>query len=84
MPQTPRPLAVALAATLVAALAVGDADAARKRSSSKKAVVPAVTACGDYYTFVHKAWLDSNLFVGGSGSISAMSQLQERALQQQI
>lgn len=82
---TLRPLALALVATLAVGFASGDAAAATKRKSvAKKPAVPALTACSDYYTFVHKAWLDSNLYVNGSGSISAMSQLQERALQQQI
>lgn len=79
-----RPTTLALALGLTVALGATDAQAQRKRSSAKKPVAEKVTACSDFYTFTHKAWLDSNLFVGGSGSVTAMSQLRERALQQQI
>ena len=85
-----RPLAFSpliLCVALVAALSLTTADAAQKKKKAparKKPVAEAVSACSDFYTFTHKAWLDSNLYVNGSGMTSAMSQLQERALQQQI
>ncbi len=80
-----RPTTLALALSLIVAVGSPDALAQKKkRSSAKKPVVEKIDACGDFYTFTHKAWLDSNLYVGGSGMTSAMSQLRERALQQQI
>lgn len=81
-----RPSTLALALSLIVALGATDADAAKKKrkSTSKKAVVEKVDACSDFYGYTHKAWLDSNLYVGGSGMTTAMSQLRERALQQQI
>lgn len=79
----PRPSSLALALTLIVSLGATDAQAAKKKPT-KKPVVEEVTACSDFYTFVHRSWLDSNLYVGGSGATSAMSQLRERALQQQI
>lgn len=81
-----RPLTLALGMTLVAAVCSGHADAAtkKKKAVAKKPAVESVTACSDFHTFTHRAWLDSNLFVAGSGMISALSQLQERTQQQQI
>lgn len=79
-----RPATLALALSLTFAIAANDAQAQRKRPAAKKPVVEQVSACNDFYTFTHKAWLDSNLFVGGSGSTTAMTQLRERAMQQQI
>lgn len=79
-----RPLALCVG--LVAAIAFSTADAQKKRKTpaKKKPVAEVVNACSDFYTFTHKAWLDSNLHVNGSGMTSAMSQLRERAQQQQI
>lgn len=79
-----RPTTLALALGLTVAIGATDAQAQRKRSTAKKPVAQQVTACSDFYTFTHKAWLDSNLYVGGSGSTTALGQLRERALQQQI
>ena len=78
----PRPSALALALVLVSGLSVHDADAARKKRASKPAA-PAVTACTDFYSFSNKDWLAANLLVGGSGSVSALGQLRDRAQQQQ-
>jgi putative endopeptidase len=80
-----RPTTLALALTLVVAVGSPDAMAQKKkRAAAKKPVAEKIDACGDFYTYNHKAWLDSNMYVGGSGMTSAMSQLRERALQQQI
>lgn len=80
-----RPLALALSLSLIAALAAPNADAAKakKKAPAKKATAAAATACTDFYTFTNDAWLDANTLVGGSGTISALGQLQERSLQQQ-
>ncbi len=80
-----RYVALALGLTLVAALSVGDADAQKKkaRAAPKKPVVPELTACTDFYTFTNKDWLASNLVVGGTGTVSALGQLQELAQTQQ-
>ena len=80
-----RPTTLALALTLIVAVGSPDAQAQKKkRSSAKKPVVEKIDACSDFYTFTHKSWLDANLHVAGSGMTSAMSQLSERARQQQI
>jgi putative endopeptidase len=79
-----RPLALAMSLSLIVALAAPDADAAKKkRATKKKAAPPAITACADFYTFTNKSWLDANVVLAGTGTVSAMGQLQERALQQQ-
>jgi len=77
-----KPLVLALAASLVLVLATPDADAQRKRAA-KKPATPAVTACSDFYHFVNKDWLTANTVVGGSGMVSALGELQQRAAQQQ-
>ena len=80
-----RTTALAFSLTLAVGLtAASDAQAQRKKRAAKKPEAAKVDACSDFYTFTHKAWLDSNLYLGGSGATSAMSQLRERALQQQI
>ncbi|MGN7725811.1 M13 family metallopeptidase [Luteimonas sp. 22616] len=77
-----RPSALALALVLVSGLSVHDADAAKKKRASKKAA-PAVTACTDFYSFTNKDWLAANLLVDGSGTVSSLGQLRDRAQQQQ-
>jgi len=77
-----KPLAVALAASLVLVLASSDADAQRKRRAAQPAA-PAITACSDFYTFANKDWLAANTSPGASGRVSALGSLRERALQQQ-
>ena len=77
-----RPSALALALVLVSGLSVHDADAAKKKRASKKAA-PAVTACTDFYSVTNKDWLAANLLVDGSGTVSALGQLRDRAQQQQ-
>ena len=78
-----RPSTLAFALSLLVAVGATDAQAQKKkRSTAKKSVVEKIDACGDFYTYTHKAWLDANLHVAGSGMTTAMSQLRERALQQ--
>ncbi|MDH7453262.1 M13 family metallopeptidase [Luteimonas composti] len=77
-----KPLAAALAASLVLVLASGDADAQRKRRAAKPAE-PAITACSDFYSFVNKDWLAANTVIAGSGRVSALGTLQQQALLQQ-
>ena len=80
-----RPSTLAFALSLLVAVGATDAQAQKKkRSTAKKPVVEKIDACSDFYTYTHKAWLDANLHVAGSGMTTAMSQLRERALQQQI
>jgi putative endopeptidase len=76
--------ALALGLMLIAGLAPVDSGAAtRKKVVAKKPVVPAVTACTDFYTFSNKDWLAANTVVGGSGNVSSLGQLQALAMQQQ-
>ena len=71
-----QPLALALAVTVVLGLLPADADAQRRRA-------PAVTpACTDFYGEANKDWLAANTVIG-SGSVSALGELQQRAVQQQ-
>lgn len=77
-----KPLVLALAASLVLVLATPDADAQRKRAA-KKPAAPAVTACSDFYTFVNKDWLAANPVAPGGATISALGNLQQRALLEQ-
>ncbi len=77
-----RHVALALGLTLIVGLSVHDADAAKKKTTAKKAP-PAATACTDFYTFTNKDWLAANTLVAGSGSVSALGQLQALAHQQQ-
>lgn len=71
-----QPLALALAVSLVLGLVPADADAQRRRA-------PAVTpACTDFYSEANKDWLAANA-VAGSGNVSALGELQQRAVQQQ-
>ncbi|MCW5567608.1 MAG: M13 family metallopeptidase [Dokdonella sp.] len=79
-----KPLAVALAASLALVLAAPTADAQRKRTA-KKPAPPAVTACSDFYAFVNKDWLAANTVAAGvgTGAVSALGHLQQRALLEQ-
>lgn len=83
----PRPLACALLLALMAGVfASHDADAAKKKKSSKAKAPTAATAnaCTDFYAFANSAWLKSNTLLPGVPSLSAMEQLGDRARQQQI
>ena len=79
---TQKPLVLAVAASLVLVLASPTADAQRKRAA-KKPAAPAITACSDFYTFVNKDWLAANTVVAGTSTVSALGQLQQRALLEQ-
>ncbi len=80
-----RPLALALAVVLIATLSVQDADAAKKKKKAPASKTPAAaTACTDFYNQANTDWLNANLLVAGSGSVSALGQLGERAQQQQV
>jgi putative endopeptidase len=71
-----QPLALALAVSLVLGLAPSDADAQRRRAPAPS------PACTDFYSHANKDWLAANAVVG-SGSVSALGELQQRAVQQQ-
>ncbi len=74
-----RPLALALGFSLAAMLSAANADAARKKAPKAPAVPP---ACADFYDYTNAAWLKANP-VPQSGATTALSQLSDRALQQQ-
>lgn len=71
-----QPLAMAIVASIVLGLAPGAADAQRRRAPAPS------PACTDFYAHVNKDWLQANAVVG-SGSVSAMGELQRRTVQQQ-
>jgi putative endopeptidase len=77
-----KPLALALAASLAIGLAAPDADAQRKRAAAPKGPPP-VTACSDFYSFANKDWLEANPPGAGTGTVSALGELQARARSQQ-
>lgn len=79
---TLRPLACALALSLLAGLATPTADAQKRRASAKPA--PVSPACTDFYSHANEAWLLANPLPAGTGSISALQQLADRARTQQI
>ncbi|NZA28092.1 M13 family metallopeptidase [Luteimonas sp. SJ-92] len=72
-----RPLAFALAACLALGLPI-DADAQRRAARAPAGP----TECTDFYSTVNKDWLAANMVIG-SGSVSALGELQALALQQQ-
>ena len=79
-----RPLTVALGLCLTVALAHGDADAQRRSAAKKPPAEPALTACTDFYTFVNKPWLDANVMTQPGSTRTAMLELQQRAVHQQV
>jgi putative endopeptidase len=76
---THKPLAIALAASLLLGLAAPDADAQRRRAAKAPA---GPTACGDFYAFANKDWLAATP-VPATGTVSALGELQARVLEQQ-
>lgn len=79
-----RPLAVALAMTLVSGLALAPVHAQKKKRAAAPKP-PAVTPqCTDFYTFANADWLKANALLPGADSVSAMEQLVGRARQQQV
>lgn len=83
--QNVKPLVLALVASLVAGTASFDADAQKKKKApaKKTAVAAAVTACSDFYAYTNKDWLQANTVLAGSGTVSALGQMSDRALQEQ-
>lgn len=82
---TLRPLACALALSLIAGLASPAADAAKKKRAAAKPKAPAVAAeCTDFYASANADWIKANTLLPGVGSLSAMEQLSDRARQQQL
>ena len=79
---TLRPLACALALSLLAGLASPDADAQRRRKAAKPE--PVSPACTDFYSHANAGWLVANPLPPGVGSISAMEQLTDLARVQQL
>ena len=82
MTQKLAPLAIALSLALVAGLATPDALAAKKKKSAKPKAPPAPTACTDFYGLATADWAKAHP-APATGSVSAMGELSERALQQQ-
>ncbi|PNS07678.1 M13-type metalloendopeptidase [Solilutibacter silvestris] len=79
---TRRPLVLALAA-LLATTPFG-AMAAKKKAAPKKAKAEPVAAeCADYYDVVNKSWLATNPMPANNVTLSALGQLDARAVQQQ-
>ena len=74
------PLALALAASLVLALASPAADAQRK--SRAPATPPGPSACTDFDAYANQAWLSAHP-VPATGAVTALGQLQARTLEQQ-
>ena len=82
---TLRPLACALALSLIAGLASPDADAAKKKRAAAKPKAPVVSAaCTDFYASANADWIKANTLLPGVGSLSAMEQLGDRSRQQQL
>ncbi len=81
---TLRPLACALALSLVAGLASPAADAAKKKSSAKAKAPPVAAECTDFYASANAEWLNANILLPGVGSLSAMEQLSDHAREQQL
>jgi putative endopeptidase len=80
---TLRPLALALIAALALSLHSPTSLAAKKPASQKKpATSSQALACNDLYAEANKGWLAANT-MPEAGAISALGQLNERALQQQ-
>lgn len=77
-----RPLALALGFSLTVLLSAPHADAAPKKK--KAAAAPAVSGvCADFYANANADWFKANPLPAGASSISALSQLADRAQQQQ-
>ena len=79
-----RPLACAVALTLLASIAAPDADAAKKKAKAKPPAAAGTSACSDFYGHANNAWLKANPLPPGVASLSALEQLGARARQQQI
>ncbi|MGJ7903187.1 M13 family metallopeptidase [Lysobacter sp. 1R34A] len=80
---TLRPLACALALSLIAGLASPTADAAKKKAAAKPKAPAAASACSDFYASANADWLRSNP-LSGAGSVSALETLAANARKQQL
>ena len=79
MISAPRPLVLALGVALVALVSAADADAQRRKSRA-----PAVSPqCADLYAHANAAWLKTHQAPADAGTVTALGQLSELALQQQ-
>ena len=79
MISAPRPLVLALGVALVALVLAADADAQRRKSRA-----PAVSPqCADLYAHANAAWLKTYQAPADAGTVTALGQLSELALQQQ-
>ena len=81
---TLRPLACALALSLIAGLASPAADAGKKKAAAKPKAPAVAAVCTDFYASTNADWLKANTLLPGVGSLSAMEQLSDRARQQQL
>lgn len=81
----PAPLRLALLSVAVlAAFAAADAGAAKKKpAKGKQAAAPAATACGDFYAYANKAWLDGHVALPEQAGVTALGELSARAQAQQ-
>lgn len=80
-----RPLACALAVSIIAGLASPSADAQRRKSKPAAATEPAgPTACTDFYAFANAGWLTANPLPAGADTTSALAQMSSRARTQQV
>ncbi|MBW8810913.1 MAG: M13 family peptidase, partial [Lysobacter sp.] len=80
---TLRPLACALALSLIAGLASPAADAAKKKAAAKPKAPAAANACSDFYANANADWLRANP-LSGAASVSSLETLAANARRQQL
>ncbi|QWP79149.1 M13 family metallopeptidase [Lysobacter sp. K5869] len=80
---TLRPLACALALSLIAGLASPAADAAKKKAAPKSKAPAVANACTDFYGNANADWLRANP-LSGAASVSALETLANNARRQQL
>lgn len=80
---TLRPLACALALSLIAGLASPAADAAKKKAPAKPKAPAVANACTDFYGNANADWLRANP-LAGNASVSALETLANNARRQQL
>lgn len=80
---TLRPLACALALSLIAGLASPAADAAKKKAPAKSKAPAVANACSDFYANANADWLRANP-LSGAASVSALETLAGNARRQQL
>ncbi|MFD0739523.1 M13 family metallopeptidase [Lysobacter koreensis] len=81
---TLRPLACALALSLIAGLASPSAEAQKKKRAAKAKAPAVAAACTDFYGSANADWLKANTLLPGVPSLSALEQLSDRARAQQV